>query len=109
MRYNRPMAAFTKALKKSELASGAKKFVFVSGKHLMIANVGGEFFAMDDACTHAGCSLGTEGALKGSVVTCGCHGGQFDVTTGKVVAPPPVTDAQSYTTKIEGDDVLVLV
>lgn len=109
MRYNITMANYVKAIKKSELASGAKKTVFVAGKRLMIAHVDEEFFAIDDACTHAGCSLGMEGTLKGSVVTCGCHGGQFNVTTGKVVALPPTTDETSYPVKVEGDDVLVLV
>jgi 3-phenylpropionate/trans-cinnamate dioxygenase ferredoxin component len=103
------MTQYSKAIKKSELASGEKKSILVSGKRLMIANVGGEFFAIDDACTHVGCSLGTQGKLAGSVVTCGCHGGQFNVTTGKVLAAPPTKDETSYPVKIEGDDVLVSV
>jgi 3-phenylpropionate/trans-cinnamate dioxygenase ferredoxin component len=103
------MANYVKALKKSELASGEKKTVVVAGKKIMIANIGGEFFAIDDTCTHAGCSLGTEGALAGSVITCGCHGGQFNVTSGKVVGPPPSKDEISYAVKVEGDDVMVSV
>jgi nitrite reductase/ring-hydroxylating ferredoxin subunit len=103
------MAQYTNAIKKSELASGEKKSIAVGGKKLMIANIDGEFFAIDDACTHAGCSLGEEGTLDGSTITCGCHGGQFNVTTGKVISPPPQKDAQSYAVKLEGDDVLVLV
>lgn len=108
MEYNTPMETYVKAIKKTDLASGTKKTVFVAGKRLMIANIGGEFFAIDDACTHAGCSLGTQGKLDGSIVTCGCHGGQFDVTSGSVVAPPPSKDATSYAVKVEGDDVLLL-
>lgn len=103
------MATFVNVLKKSDLAPGKKKSVFVSGKRIMIANVGGEFFAMDDMCTHAGCSLGSEGSLDGSIVTCGCHGGQFDVKTGKVVALPPEIDEKVYDVKVEGDDVMVNV
>ncbi len=103
------MAQYTNVLKKSELASGEKKTVVVAGKHLMIANIGGEFFAIDDACTHVGCSLGTEGSLSGSTITCGCHRGQFNVTNGKVLKAPPVKDVQTYTVKVEGDNVLVLV
>ncbi len=103
------MAAYVKAIKTSELADGTKKTVVVNNARLMIANVGGKFFAMDDACTHKGCSLGTEGTVIGSVVTCGCHGGKFNMTTGKVLAPPPLTDETSYTVKVEGDDVFVLI
>ena len=103
------MGNYVKVINKSDLANGEKKTVFAGGKRLMIANVGGEFFAIDDTCTHKGCSLGTEGKLTGSTVTCGCHGGQFNVVTGKVIAPPPMTDETSYTVKTEGDDVMVLV
>lgn len=103
------MGNYVKAIRKSELASGNKKTVVVAGVRLMIVNVGGEFFAIADACTHLGCSLGTEGKLAGTTVTCGCHGGQFNVTTGKVLAPPSVKDETTYPIKVEGDDVLVLV
>lgn len=101
------MATFTKAIKISDLPRGAKKTVIVSGKKIALANVDGEFFAIDDICTHEQCSLGTEGFLDGSVITCGCHGAQFDVTNGKVLSLPAPTDVASYEIKVEGDDVLV--
>lgn len=103
------MGNYVKVIQKSDLVNGEKKTVFAGGKRLMIANVGEEFFAIDDTCTHKGCSLGTEGKLAGSTVTCGCHGGQFNVVTGKVIAPPPMADETSYVVKTEGDDVMVLV
>lgn len=96
-------------MSKSELASGQKKAMTVAGVRLMIAHIGGEFFAIDDACTHLGCSLGEEGMLDGSTITCGCHGGKFNVASGKVVGPPPQKDTKSYAVKVEGDDVLVLI
>ena len=101
------MASFVKVIKKSEIANGSKKTVFTSGKRIMIANVDGQFFALDDACTHAGCSLGTEGVLEGSVITCGCHGSQFEVGSGKVLNPPANVSMGTYEVKTEGDDVLV--
>lgn len=103
------MTTYVKALEKSELKSGEKKTVLVAGKSLMIANINGEFFAMTDACTHAGCSLGEEGVLAGTTVTCGCHGAQFNAKNGKVLAPPASKDETSYDVKIEGDDVLISV
>lgn len=101
------MATFTKALKTSELPSGIKKTVVLAGKKIALANVDGEFFAIDDTCTHEQCSLGTEGFLDGSVIVCGCHGAQFDVTNGKVLSLPAPTDVASYETKIEDDYVFV--
>lgn len=101
------MATFVKAIKVSELPSGSKKTVAVAGKKLTIANIGGEFFAIDDTCTHEHCSLGTEGFLDGSVIICGCHGAQFDVTNGKVLSLPAAHDVATYETKVENGEVYV--
>ncbi|MBI2404643.1 Rieske 2Fe-2S domain-containing protein [Candidatus Gottesmanbacteria bacterium] len=103
------MADFVVAAKISEVTPGHMKTVLVNGKQIALANIDGEFFAMGDSCTHAGCSLGGEGVLDGNVVTCGCHGGQFDVTTGKLVRPPPAEDEPSYEVKTEGDTILVRI
>ena len=102
------MATYINVIKKSALANGVMKTIVFEGKKIMIANINGEYFAIGDTCTHAGCSLGTQGKLNGSVVTCGCHGGQFDVTSGSVVSPPPQKNAVSYSVKVEGDDVMLL-
>ena len=61
----------------------------VEGVRIAVANANGRYFAIDDTCTHEQCSLAAEGTLEGTVVTCGCHGAQFDVTSGAVVAAPP--------------------
>lgn len=101
------MARYIKAFSVSDFPSGGMKTVVVGGKKLAIANVEDEFFAIDDACSHVQCSLGEEGFLDGNVVTCGCHGATFDVTSGKVMSLPAVTDVASYPVKIDGEDILV--
>ena len=89
----------------TDLAPGSMRTFRVKGKQVALANVDGEYFAVDDSCTHNGCSLGTEGVLDGNVIICGCHGGQFDVTNGKVMAPPPEKNTRSYTVKIADGNV----
>ncbi len=101
------MDDYISALSISDLAPGTMKTVVVSGRSVALANVGGEVFAIDDTCTHKQCSLGTEGALDGTVVICGCHGAHFDVTTGKVLALPAPTDVASYTVKVENGQIFV--
>ncbi len=103
------MADFVPVAKTSELPAGTKKMVFVGDKKIMIANAGGQYFAMDNACSHAGCSLAAEGMVTDGTITCGCHGSQFDLTTGAVVGPPAVVPMQVYKVKIEGDNVMVAV
>jgi 3-phenylpropionate/trans-cinnamate dioxygenase ferredoxin subunit len=81
----------------------------VAGIRIAIANADGRFFAIDDTCTHEQCSLAEEGTLDGTVVTCGCHGAQFDVTTGHVLAPPAPEPVKSYPLRIEQDAVVIEV
>jgi nitrite reductase (NADH) small subunit len=55
----------------------------VAGDRMIaIANVDGQWHAIDGLCPHQGGPLGT-GTLCGAVVTCPWHGWQFDVVTGR--------------------------
>lgn len=101
------MANFISVAKTSDLLPGTKKAVFAAGKHIMIINADGRFFALDNICTHAGCALATEGEVSGQVITCGCHGSKFNITSGAVVGPPAKLPLTSYTVKVEGTDVMV--
>lgn len=79
----------------------------VAGVRVAVANANGRFFAIDDTCTHEQCSLSEEGTLDGTVVTCGCHGAQFDVTTGQVLAPPAIEPVKAYPLRVVQDDVVI--
>lgn len=81
----------------------------VEGVRIAVANADGHLFAFDDTCTHEQCSLADEGTLEGTVVTCGCHGAQFDVTTGAVLAPPAFEPLRAYPLRIERDRIVIEV
>ena len=95
--------------KTSEIPSGALHKVSVDGKEILVINIDGNYFAMDDTCTHAGGSL-SNGKLDGPIVTCDWHGAQFDCKTGKLEKfPAKINDLKSYKVVIESDDVFVEV
>lgn len=77
------------------------KSITVEGKKLMLVHTPDGFYVCDDLCTHSQCSLSSEGFLEGNVVTCGCHGAQFDVKTGKVLSLPAVVNLQTYTVHMD--------
>jgi 3-phenylpropionate/trans-cinnamate dioxygenase ferredoxin subunit len=79
----------------------------MKGIRIAVANAGGRLFAVDEMCTHEQCSLVEEGTLEGTVVTCGCHGAQFDVRTGEVLAPPALEPLRVYPLRIEHGDIVV--
>ncbi len=101
------MADYVKVAKVSDFGKDSFKTVQAKGKAIALANVDGAYFAVDDVCTHAGCSLGGEGFLKGNTITCGCHGAKFDVKSGKVLALPATVPVNSYPVKVEGEDILI--
>lgn len=101
-----------RACSTSDVSPGSMKYVRASGKDLLIANVDGKFYAMNNWCTHEQGNL-SEGDLKKNVVTCPDHGSQFDVTTGRVLIGPDgesadsIPQAKSYKTTVQGNDVMV--
>jgi nitrite reductase/ring-hydroxylating ferredoxin subunit len=97
---------YVKVGKVDNFPAGSLRKVVLGGEDVLVANVGGKLYAMTNTCTHRGGPL-DEGELEGSTVTCPWHGGQFDVTTGKVVGPPPVKDEVPFDVRIEGADVLL--
>ena len=93
---------FVTVIKTSEIPSGGMAAVDVRGTRIAVANVGGTYYAFDDTCTHEECSL-ADGDLAGTTVTCMCHGAEFDVRTGEVLAPPAPLPVKVYRTRVEGD------
>ena len=62
-----------------ELSPGEKKMVEVDDIPVALFNVNGEFFAIEDVCTHDGGPL-AEGELDGDQIECPRHGARFNVT-----------------------------
>lgn len=75
------------------------------GRAVALYNVGGEIFALDGTCPHAGGPLG-EGSLEGSVVTCPWHGWSFDVKTGACENNPEAA-AACHKISVVGGDILL--
>lgn len=101
-----------KACEASDVSPGGLKHVQVSGKDLVIANVDGKYFAMDNWCTHEEGNL-SEGDLNENVLTCPEHGAQFDVTTGLVAAgpdgdsPDTIKPEKTYKVTMQGSELMV--
>lgn len=98
------MAGFVKVAKTEDLAPGQGKMVEAGGKTIALFNVDGDYYAIDDTCTHKGGPL-CEGELDGKEVTCPWHGAVFDVTTGEVLGPPAMEGVACYKTRVSGKDI----
>jgi len=89
----------------NDVKSGQMRVFKVAGTKVNVTSAGGRLYAFDDTCTHLGCSL-AKGHLAGTVVTCACHGSQFDVRTGAVLRGPAEEPVRSRTVQVVGDDLL---
>jgi nitrite reductase/ring-hydroxylating ferredoxin subunit len=86
----------------AKLAEGELAAFDVGGVRLAVANVDGTLHVFGDTCTHLQCSL-AQGDLDGTVVTCPCHGSQFDVTTGDVLRGPAQEPVRSFAARVAND------
>ncbi len=100
------MAKFIKVARADEIAPGEKKIVEVDGIEVVVVNLDGEFYAIEDVCTHDGGPLG-EGKLNGCQLICPRHGARFDVRTGAALTRPAFEAAPTHQVKIQDGDVLV--
>lgn len=94
---------FVKIGNEKDVADGAMRVFLVAGTKVNVANANGQLYAFDDTCTHMGCSL-ANGELEGTIVTCACHGSQFDVTSGSVIRGPAQRPVRSHALQIDGDE-----
>lgn len=67
---------------------------------------GGEYFAIDNTCTHQEASL-AEGWIEAGCVECPLHAANFRLTDGAVLAPPAPTGVATHTVTVEGDALML--
>ncbi len=90
----------------SEVPPGTIKIAKFMEQEISIANVGGQFYAFPNKCTHLGGPVG-RGKLTVYVVQCPWHGSKFDVRTGAVVGPPAQTPLKTFMVKVENNSIWV--
>lgn len=86
--------SFVEVAKIDEIPSGNMKHVELDGKEIVVANLDGKFYAMDDRCGHMNALLSMGNISNEGVVTCPFHGARFDINTGKKVKEPVLTPSQ---------------
>ena len=86
--------SYVEAAKVNEIPSGKMKHVELNGKEIVVSNVNGKYYAMDDRCGHMNALLSMGNVSNDNLVTCPFHGARFDVTNGKKVGEPVLTPSQ---------------
>ena len=92
--------------KKSQIPAGTTRRVEIGDAHVLLCNVEGEIYAIEDVCTHDGGAL-DQGVLDGERIMCPRHGAFFDVRTGDALTLPAIIPVETFPVRVEGDDVYV--
>ncbi|MBK17386.1 MAG: ferredoxin [Rhodospirillaceae bacterium] len=90
----------------SEVSEDEPKAVSIGRMDIGIYLLDGEYYALDDICTHA-YALMTDGYIEDGAIECPLHGACFDIKSGKALTAPATIDLRPYEVKIEGDQILV--
>lgn len=91
--------SFTQVMPEADVPENGLTKGEASGLTVLLTKVNGQVYALDDTCVHAGCSL-AGGSLDGTIVTCPCHGSQYDVRDGRVVNGPATMNEPTYDVQI---------
>jgi len=79
--------SYVEVAKIDEIPPGNMKHVELDGKEIVLSNVNGKFYAMDERCGHMNARL-SNGNINQNIVTCPFHAAKFDISTGKKVGEP---------------------
>ena len=90
---------WTPAGKAANIQPGDFAQVEVEGIWVAVFNINGEFYAIEDVCTHDGGGL-AGGAVEGDVVICPRHGAKFCLRTGAALTPPAYEPVRCYRTRV---------
>jgi 3-phenylpropionate/trans-cinnamate dioxygenase ferredoxin subunit len=87
-----------------DIPPGHAARVEIDDTPVAVFNVNGEFFALDDTCSHAEASL-SEGDLdtERCIIECPLHGSSFDLRTGDALTLPAVEPVRVHQVEV-GDD-----
>ena len=91
---------FVTVAKVGEIPEGGRRIVRIEDQAIAVFHLGGEYFAIEDVCTHDGGDLAS-GELHGNAIECPRHGARFDVRTGAVLAPPAYEPIAKFPVKLD--------
>lgn len=96
------MPKFIPVSPKAKIKTGAAKPFTVEGENILLANIDGEFFAIEDQCSQEDSPL-SPGCLKGDLIDCTLHGSRFSVKTRHPVEEPAVDSVKTYEVRVTDD------
>ena len=89
----------------SEVPNFGKKVVSVSGREILLVNVKGTIYAVENECPHQGSPLNAA-VVKDGYISCPRHGYRFNLTDGRC-AEHPEFELATFPVRLTGDEISV--
>lgn len=102
------MSEFVAVAKVAEVPDPGRVVLEVDERLIVLLHVAGEFFAIDDVCTHDDGPL-SEGTLEDHTIACPRHGAKFDIRTGRALSMPATQPTVVHDVRVEGGQVFVRI
>ena len=83
----------------NDFKSGSKKVIDIDGTMVIVVNIAGNYFAIEDICTHDGGDL-SGGRIEADTIICPRHGAKFCLKTGEALTPPAFEAVSTFPTRI---------
>jgi 3-phenylpropionate/trans-cinnamate dioxygenase ferredoxin subunit len=80
--------------------------VDADGAQIVVFNLGGRYFAIEDVCTHDGGQL-TGGVVEGEEIVCPRHGARFSIRTGAALTAPAYEPTATFPVRVENGEIQV--
>ena len=101
------MADWTDVAPADELSPGDYRVVDIDDALIAVFNLDGEFYAIEDVCTHDYETL-TGGCSEGCELICPRHGARFNIKTGEALTPPAYEPVATLPVRVEDGMVQVM-
>lgn len=89
----------------SEVPNFGKKVVSIAGREIVLVNVKGSIYAVENDCPHQGSPMNAA-IVKEGYITCPRHGYRFSLTDGSCAEHPECV-LKTFPVQLDGDDILV--
>ncbi len=89
-----------------DFPAGSRHAVYLENISILVFNLDGDFYAIENVCTHDGGPL-VDGYLQGDEIVCPRHGAHFCVRTGAVTQPPAYEDVPTFPVRVHEGKVQV--
>jgi 3-phenylpropionate/trans-cinnamate dioxygenase ferredoxin component len=100
------MSDWITVAKAGEIAPGEFRTVDVDGAQIVVFFLDGEYYAIEDVCTHDGGQL-TGGTVDGDEIECPRHGARFCIKTGEALTAPAYEPVAKFPVRIENGEIQV--